>query len=314
MAAALAVLAQASRARAQPAAQGFAVERFYPSAAGGGWFVMDALELDGGLGGALGLTFDYARDPLRIPSGVRRLAVVSSETNANVGAALGYGRFRLYLDLTAPVGIRGQSGTADGSSFTGPSLDLGRSPDVISDARIGFDARLVGRPRGPFRLGAGVQLFIPSGSRADYDTDGTFRGMFRALFAGDAGAFTYAGHVGVHLRPLDDASTPGSPRGQEMIFGLAAGAKLPLGRGRWTAVIGPEVWGATPFRSFFGAGAAAVEGLMGTRFEGPVAGGPRLRVKLGAGVGNHELGTPGFRFVLGFEASGAITKAASKAR
>src|SRR5260370_39812697 len=58
--------AYAPCARAQPQQpqpqhpQGFAVERFYPSAPGGGWFVMDALDLRGGLGGALALTTGYA--------------------------------------------------------------------------------------------------------------------------------------------------------------------------------------------------------------------------------------------------------------
>ncbi len=38
-------------ARAQLQAQGFAVERFYPSAPGGGWMVMDDLSMRGRFGG-----------------------------------------------------------------------------------------------------------------------------------------------------------------------------------------------------------------------------------------------------------------------
>ena len=66
----------ASRARAQQQPQGFAVERFYPSAPGGGWLVMDALDMHGGLGGAVALTSGYARDALRIRDGSRTLPVV----------------------------------------------------------------------------------------------------------------------------------------------------------------------------------------------------------------------------------------------
>src|SRR5262249_10209478 len=156
---------------AQQAAQGFAVERFYPSAPGGGFFVMDALDMQGGLGGALGLTVGYARNPLQVSDGRRRLPVGSDEAFAAVGAALTYDRFRLYLDLTTPLVIKGQSGTVSGSSFTGPSVSPGQSPDTISDTRLGFDARIVGQPGGAFRLGAGAQLLVPSGNRSDYDTD-----------------------------------------------------------------------------------------------------------------------------------------------
>ena len=101
-----------SRADAQQQAQGFAVERFYPSAPGGGWFVMDDLDLHGGLGGALALTTGYAKDPLLIPNGPQRLAVVSEQAFADFGLAATYDRFRLYLDLHAPILASGESGTA----------------------------------------------------------------------------------------------------------------------------------------------------------------------------------------------------------
>jgi|SRR6185437_13552525 len=310
LAALLAVSAGASRADAQPAAQGFGVERFYPSAPGGGWFVMDALELQGGLGGALSLTSGYARNPLRLSEGGQRLAVVSDEAFAGVGAALTYDRFRVSLGMTSPLVVKGTSGTVGGYAFTGPSVDPGHNPDTIWDTRLGFDARIFGRPGEAFRFGAGAQLFIPSGSRADYVSDGTFRGMFRLLFAGDARGFTYAAHVGVHVRPLDDAPTPGSPRGHELLFGLAAGAKLPVGREeRWHVVIGPEVWGATAFRTFFGAGGTAVEGLLSSRFEGPVGDGLAMRVRMGSGIGsNEQFGAPDWRAVAGIEMSYCGTK------
>jgi hypothetical protein len=75
---ALAVGALAARAGADPP-RGFGVERFMPSAPGGGWLVMDALDLSGNLGGALELTLGYAANPLRVTDGLTRLAVVSSE-------------------------------------------------------------------------------------------------------------------------------------------------------------------------------------------------------------------------------------------
>src|SRR3954463_9961809 len=80
----LLALTWASSAQAQQPAAGYSLERFYPSAPGGGWFVMDALDMRGGLGGTLGLTVGYARNGLRIHSGTQSLAVVSDQATASV--------------------------------------------------------------------------------------------------------------------------------------------------------------------------------------------------------------------------------------
>jgi OmpA-OmpF porin, OOP family len=293
----------AAPAAAQQQARGFAVERFYPSAPGGGWFVMDDLDLYGGLQGALALTAGYAKKPLLIPDGARRLAVVSDQAFTDFGLAVGYDRFRLYLDLDAPLVAGGESGTVGGYEYTAPSFTLATRPDLLSDARVGLDARLFGAPGSPLRLGAGAQLFIPNGDRSDYDTDGTYRAMLRALVAGDLGIFTYAGQLGVHLRPLDDAPTPGSPRGSELLFGIAAGARLPLGHKGGTAlVLGPEIYGETAFSSFLSAPATGLEWLMTGRLEGTGGDGPQLRVKLGTGGGiNRQFGAPEWRGVFSVE-------------
>ena len=78
LAAAMATAATGRSARAQQAAQGFAVERLYQSAPGGGWVVMDALDMHGGLGGVMALSSGYAHDPLRVasPDGTQRLAAI----------------------------------------------------------------------------------------------------------------------------------------------------------------------------------------------------------------------------------------------
>jgi len=176
----LTAIASPTRATAQLQAKGFAADRFYPSAPGGGWFVMDALDMRGGLGGAAALTASYARNPLRVRAsdGSQHLNVVSEQAIANFGFTATYDRFRLYLDLGMPLLIKGSSGTVGRYTFTGPEVDPGTDPDSLSDPRIGFDARLVGTASGPFRLGAGAQLFVPNifnDTRDHYDTDGTYR-------------------------------------------------------------------------------------------------------------------------------------------
>jgi hypothetical protein len=320
IAAALATLAVAAAwaapAGAQQQAQGFALDRLYLSAPGAGWFVMDTLDMHGGLGGVMALTAGYAHDPLRVRTtdGSERLTVVSDEALADLGFAATYDRFRAYLNFGMPLDVAGNGGVVGGYRFTAPNsgqpftpsgVNPATAPDAITDARIGFDARLLGCPYGPFRLGASAQLLVtsPNETPAEYETDGTFRAMGRLLFAGDVGRFGYAGQLGVHVRPLDAAPTPGSPQGSELLFGAAAGPRLAVGRGDAMAlVVGPEVFGETALRSFFGSNATGVEGMLSGRLEGRADDGPQLRVKAGVGGGlDARFGAPEWRMVIGVE-------------
>jgi hypothetical protein len=294
----------ASRASAQENAQGFAVERLVQAAPGAGWVVMDDLDIHGGLGGAVALTSGYEHDPLRIKSsdGSQHLNVVSDLAFTDFGFAGTYDRFRMYLNLNLPVFAGGSSGAIGAYRFSAPSINLGDHPDTISDPRIGFDARIVGDAGNPFRLGAGAQLFFPNGERSDYDTDGTFRAMGRVLFAGDVGILTYAGQLGVHIRPLD-STTPGSPQGSEGLFGVAGGLRFCVdATGRTAVVIGPEIYGESAFRSFLSPTATGLEGLLSARVEGTGDDGPQVRVKLATGAGlNQRFGAPEWRIVMGVE-------------
>jgi hypothetical protein len=299
-------LAFARPAGAQQQPLGFAVERLYTSAPGAGWLVMDTLDMHGGIGGAVAFSTGYARNPVRVAStdGSQRFSLVSDQAFAAVSAAVTYSRFRAYVDLTKPMLLRGQSGTVGDFAVSAPSSDGGQSPDLISDVRLGFDARLVGEHDAPLRLGVGAQLWVPSGERIDYVTDGTVRAMGRVLVAGDAGPFVYAGHVGIHLRPLDDSPAPGSPRGSELLFGVAGGVRA-LVSPTQAVVVGPEIYGATAFSAFGATTATALEALVSARLEGTKDQGAALRLKLGAGGGlNAHFGAPDARVVLAIELFG----------
>jgi hypothetical protein len=234
---------------------------------------------------------------------LHHLAVVSDRAFADFAFAATYDRFRVYFNLDAPLLTQGQSGAVGDYAFTAPSVDPGASPDTFADPRVGVDARLLGQAESPFRLGASAQLIIPNGNRSDYDTDGTYRAMGRILFAGNAGLFAYAGQMGVHVRPLDDSPAPGSPQGSELLFGVAGGARVPL-RGRYPRafVVGPEVSGATAFRSFLSSTGTALEGLLTGRLEGTADDGPQIRIKLGAGTGlTQHFGAPEWRLLFAIE-------------
>lgn len=312
--AALLASAWTSSAGAQQTAQGFDLERLYTSAPGAGWLVMDALDMHGGLGGAVSVVTSYARNPLRVTDGTQHLAVVSDEAFVQLGLAATYERYRLYFTFDSPLTLRGSGGTVGGYAFTAPSVDFGSSPDAISHGRVGFDVRILGAPSAPLRLGLGGQVYFPGGApgsqRSNYLSDGppgssfgAYIGQLRVLFAGDAGALTYAGHVGVNLRALDDGSTPGSPRGSEVLFGAAAGVRLPVcGACGEVLIVGPEVYGATALRSFLDGEATALESLFTARLEGSADDRPQLRVKLGAGPGlDQRFGAPQWRLVVGVE-------------
>jgi hypothetical protein len=305
----------APEAPAQQQAEGFGVERLYLSPPGAGWFVMDTLDMRGGLGGVAGLTMGYSHDALRIKSSddSQHLTVVSHEAFANFGFAATYERWRFYLNFNMPLLVEGQSGTVGNYQFTSPctpngtscipDITLSNDPDLLSDARIGFDARFFGDASGPLRLGADGQLFVPNGERAEYVTDGTYRAMLRGLVAGDIGLWSYAGQLGVHVRPLDDSPTPGSPQGTELLFGAAGGARLFVSQSHDTAlIVGPELFGATAFQSFFGSSGTAIEGMLSGRLEGTRDDEPQLRLKVGVGVGiDPRFGAPAWRGAIAIE-------------
>jgi hypothetical protein len=110
---------------------------------------------------------------------------------------------------------------------------------------------------------------------------------------------------------LIDAQTPEAPRGNELLFGLAAGASLPLGDShRWTIAGGPELYGATAVHSLFDAGTTSLEGLLSARFEGVRDDGLPIRLKLGVGAGLHQrFGAPEWR---GSRSSAARTEVAGR--
>src|SRR5262244_1525373 len=133
--AALLFCSLSSVALAQQQAQGFAVERFYPSAPAGGWFVMDDLNMSGGLGGAVSFISGYSRNPLQVKNqgGTQQLTVVRDEAFAEIGVAGAYRRYRFYLNFPMPLLLDGTSGTVGPYQFTAPDVNVGSRPDTVSD-------------------------------------------------------------------------------------------------------------------------------------------------------------------------------------
>ena len=306
-----------SGSHAQVAAEGYAVERLNPASPGSTWLVLDDLKLGGPLGGGVSLVTSYARRPLRAsnPDGSQALGVISNQAFVDVGLAILYDRFRFVLDVPDPLYISGQSGTVGNVQYTAPSVDPGKFPDKVLDFRIGLDARLWGDVNGPLRFGISGQLFVPSGERATYVTDGTCRGLLRVLWAGNWGLVDHAGFVGTHIRPRDDSATLssaalGGPRGSELVFGLGVAPQLALGTNDTTrAGLGPELFGETALKDAFGKYTTALETLLTAHLTHIDGHGALVRFKVGSGAGiSAQFGAPTWRMVLGLEISDRVRK------
>lgn len=291
-------------------AQGFALERTALTPAGSGWLFNDALELEGGLGGAVGVSVGYAHRPLSIIDSASgsSIGVVTHQTLASLSAVLWSQRFRFGIDFVSPIFVSGQSGTADGVDYLGPHSNLEKDPDTIGDIRLELDGRIWGELHAPFRIGVGLQLFVPSGGSADYLSDETYRGAVRVLFAGDVQWFSYAANLGVHVRPLDASPLPGYPRGSEALFGLALGATLPTWSPQVALHLGPELSGVTALKTPFAAQAVGLEALLGARLDLFDGGEVRWRFKLAGGTGLiSSFGVPEYRLVAGVELCGHVS-------
>lgn len=301
-------LALVAPLRAQVPVQGFAVERFEPAPPGADYLVMNALSQSGELAGVAALTLGTAHQPLQIHAGNRpALSVISEQTSLNAGFAATYQRLRVYLDFEMPLSAHGDRGERGGFEYSAPSVGLSSHPDLISQALIGADVRVFGAADSALRAGFGIQLYFPNGDRDAYASDDTFHASVRALLAGDLGLFQYAGQLGVHVRPLNEAPIPEAPRGSELLFGLAAGVRLEI-TPQTSVLIGPELFGQSAFTRFLRASATGVECLGSARLETPIDGERVLGVKLGIGGGlQARFGTPEWRALLGLELSGRAT-------
>src|SRR5262245_8579431 len=179
---ALATLSLAPRAFAQQKAEGFSLNRFEPAAAGSEWFAADSLDLRGMPRFAGGLVFDYGRKPLVVydAAGKEVAPVVGDQFFAHVNlSTVLWDRLRVAASLPIALAQGGDGAQAGGTQFQSDNST------TVGDLRLGADVRLVGEYRKPITLALGGQLYFPTGSRDSYTGDGSVRGNFRALAAGE---------------------------------------------------------------------------------------------------------------------------------
>ncbi len=241
-AAGLAAVFASSTSFAQPVAtNGGALNRYEPAERSSEWFANDSLDFRGKLRPSFGLTLDYAYKPYTIlnPDDSVRSDVVFSTLYLHAGGSLVlFDRFRIGASLPIAMAQTGDSAVVGGRSYIAPDSA------ALGDLRLAGDVRLLGEYGDAFTLAAGLRGWLPTGDQNQYAGDGSGRFGGQAMAAGDIGAFVYGVNAGVVYR-ANDASFTGHPRGSEMNFGVAAGARV-LDK---KLVIGPEIWGSTGISS-----------------------------------------------------------------
>jgi outer membrane protein OmpA-like peptidoglycan-associated protein len=279
--------------------QGFAINRFDPSERGSDWFVLESLDLRGNLRPAAGIVTEYAYRPLVIYNGDGsvRASLVKDSIVVHPGASLVlWNRLRVGFDLPVYAFQYGRAGALAGAAYAPPSENVG-------DLRLGADLRLYGQYEDPFTLAAGVQVYLPTGSRSDYTGDGVTRVEPRILAAGRAGVFVYAAKLAFDYRALTDTFA-GTGLGSDFLFAASAGVKTWEDR----LVLGAEAFGSTIVTSSDGAFKAAntpLELLFGG--HATVAKDWRFGAGIGPGL-TRAFGEPAFRALLSAEWAPAFEK------
>ncbi|HMI93411.1 MAG TPA: OmpA family protein, partial [Polyangiales bacterium] len=270
---------------------GFALDRYDPAEHGGDWFAGESLdfgESGASLRPALGLTLDWAHDPLVVydADGDEQAAIVENQLYAHLGGGLRlWERVRLAVNLPIALWQSGQDGVLDGTM-------LSASHDTaLGDLRIGVDVRLLGAYRQAASLALGVQLYLPTGDREAFTGDGSVRLAPRLLLAGELAIFAYSARIGFVYRAEDDGIA-GVATGHELQFTATAGLRVLDGR----LLLGPELWGTTvvAHRAAFEKATTPFELLLGAHLR---TGDYLLGLGIGPGL-TRGLGAPSTRALL----------------
>ena len=256
----LGLMAMFAAKSAQAQQTGFAADRFTPAPAGGDWFGIDSIDIRGDFRPAAFLIVDYAHAPVTVRSGLDshiKSYLLRNQTAIHGGFAMTFAnRFRIGLTVPLISFQNGEAGAVPGASYA--------APDKVGygDFAISADVRLFGGEK--FRGALGVNVQLPTGSRAAYTTDGTVRVSPRISVAGDERLIAWA--FNARLETNRDENIPQQDITTRIGFGAAVGLRLMDQR----LLIGPELNGSAPlFRGaeFRESLDSPLEGLLGAHMK-----------------------------------------------
>jgi len=273
------------------------LNRYTPADPASEWLSLDSLKLNGHLRYSFGATSDYARKPLVLfgPTRQELDAPVSDQLYLHLGGAVVlFDQLRLSANLPVLIVNKGEPGLRRGQTY---ATDEGFS---LGDLRLGGDYRMLGGAGEAFSLAAGMQLYIPTGNRDAYASDGTLRVVPRIQAAGEMGIWVYAARLAFDARFLQ-ADFGGLPFGNEVAFAAAAGVRIADRR----LMIGPEFFGSTVVSDgvIFKKRATPMEAVLSARY--------RITDEMGVGVSGGPgftptPGSPAFRVLVSFFYSPAV--------
>jgi OOP family OmpA-OmpF porin len=268
-----------SRARAE----GAALDHLEVSDRGSRFFAADSLDLQQRPQLTTGVvtTYQHALRVFGTPQEGASTTLVSDQLTFHPGASFVFlPGLRAAVDMPFVVQA-GHSHVLAGMAYNAP-----RSP-ALGDLRLGLDGRFFSTKN--LVLAAGAWLWLPTGSRYDYTSDGAVRTGVRVSSTYQRGAFLAAAKIGITYRRDDIDPFGGVRLGSELNAVLAAAWH----DGPFT--VGPELHAITILRDDpFAHRTSPMEGILGGHFE-------MKRWLFGLGVGtalDRGLGAAGIR-VLG---------------
>ncbi len=227
---------------------GFELQTYEPAPAGDHFFVVPGTAVEGNLRPAAGLVLSWAKDPLVLKRDGKVVPDGKLVRSQTWGWAIGSLIIadRVLVDVAVPVALS-QHGDKPFSSF-----------DRVTSSALG-DVRLGGRTPlpslGPVALAAGLDLWLPTGQRQAFSSDGAVRALPKVIAGGHLAGAELGADVGLLVRRDKDVTL--TRTGTALAF--AAGATWPVGPVR----VGPEVYGRWQFQ---GKHTSPVEALLGARY------------------------------------------------
>lgn len=267
-------------------ARGFGINRFEPAAPDSRWFSLESIDYAGALRPAGEIVGDYDHKPQQAyaKSGAHQ-AIVDYQLALHAGASLTIrDRYRLSANLPVYVSQSGKTVERFDATYAGPNQA------GVGDLRLGADARFLGKPTSPLRLGLGFRFWIPTGSAEKFTGDGKYKLSPYVNAAFELGPLEYAANLG-YLHRGRHQSFVLTPIGDEITFGAGVGVRMLESDALF---VGPELQGSYALSD---TGEIPNESrlfaalLVGAKYR---TGDVRMGLAGGPGL-SHAAGTPQFR-------------------
>lgn len=275
-------------------AQGVALNRFDPAPAGDRMFGVESPFAAGEATPHVALLVDYAHNPytLRHGPGIdNKGSVVSDQFFMHLNASMSLLN-RINLNFAVPAAmLQAGSDPTDGRQvYTSPR------DGAFGDVRFGARVNLFGDYNAPFQLAVSGYLWLPSGAKDLWVSDGKVRGQPNIVLGGRTSRIVWSFAGGVQFRPTQVIDT--IQQGPQLHLGGGIGFLFANG----DVQIGPEVKAAIGLKK----ANAQVSGdnafLKSTNAEVTLGGRYRIfdNFEVGVGVGSgltSGLGTPDVRMI-----------------